>query len=475
MRTRGSSLIGVLVATLLPASAFAVDPPKPPPVEAVVNAPPSPPIATTPPVKAAGAKAAAPKPLDVTPATPLPDPAVRVWMVASAPQGPWTLRVDNEGDRPLRIPADVRLLRFEIDGEPYVAPTEPVAADPKPKKWAKVKVKAPAKPVVCKLPSPLRPDTFPESSALLLRPGESYVESFDPRLFCFGKDASTRLVGGAVVHARFGWEAVKQPAWSTKKKPDSGPFVVETTVFPPDTVPLRELTAPTMVLSFGSVAKTPAAEPVTAAPGAAAPAPPSPATAATSKPIDPKAASQKSADQADPDAALPPVVDENAPRFELTTTPFVDASSTSRAAVTITATNVGRRPMLVAIHQRMIGLRIDGPDGVLRCGSMPATHGIPRELYRTLNPGASSSFTLLLGEGCTRDAMRRPGLYRVTATLNANESGSELGLTAFTGKARTREPSLVRVLSGPDPFYATAPRAVLTPKPLPPLDGDTDE
>src|SRR6185312_12951402 len=123
-------------------------------------------------------------------------------------------------------------------------PTEPV--DPKPKKWAKVK--APAKPVVCKLPSPLRPDAFPDSSALLLRPGESYVESFDPRLFCFGKEASARLAGGSVVHARFGWEAAKQPAWSAKKKPDSGPFVVESTVFPPDTMPLRELTAPTMVL-----------------------------------------------------------------------------------------------------------------------------------------------------------------------------------------------------------------------------------
>ena len=483
MRTRGSSLIGVLIATLVPASAFAVDPPKPPPVESpVVASPaPAPPTATaTAPGKAAVAKAAAPKLPDVTPATPLPDPAVRVWMVATGPQGPWTLRIDNEGDKPLRIPADVRLLRFEIDGAPYVVPAEPVAAAPKPKKWAKVKAPAPAKPVVCKLPSPLRPDAFPDSSALLLRPGESYVESFDPRLFCFGKEASARLAGGSVVHARFGWEAVKQPAWAAKKKePDGGPFVVETTVFPPDTMPLRELTAPTMVLSYGAAAKPPPAAPVTAAPVTAAPAPsapaPAPAPAPAAKPIEPNAATQKPADQADPDAALPPVVDENAPRFELTTTPFVDASSTSRAAVTITATNVGRRPMLVAIHQRMIGVRIDGPDGVLRCGSIPATHGIPRELYRTLSPGASIATTLLLGEGCTRDAMRRPGLYRVTATLNANESGSELGLSAFTGKARTREPSLVRVLSGPDPFYATSPRAVPTPKPLPPLDGDSDE
>lgn len=460
MRTRGSSLIGVLVATLLPASAFAVDPPKPPPAEAPaqVAAPPPMPAHVAAPAKAA----AAPKPPE---AEPLPDPPVRVWMVASTAQGPWTLRIDNEGDKPLRIPADVRLLRFEIDFEPYVVPAEPV--DPKPKRW--VKAKAPAKPVVCKLPAPLRPDAFPDANALLLRPGESYVESFDPRLFCFGKEAAARLAGGAVVHARFGWEAAKQPAWSAKKKPDSGPFVVESTVFPPDTTPLRELTAPTMVLPYGGVAKPP---PPPVDPGA----PPSPPAEPAATVIAPKA-TPKPADSSAPelDVALPPVVDENASRLELTSTPFVDASSTSRAAVTFTATNVGRRPMLVALHSRMIGVRIDGPDGILRCASTPQTRGIPRELYRTLKPGASSAMTLLLSEGCTRDAMRRPGLYRVTATLNANESGSELGIAAFTGKARTREPSLVRVLSGPEPFHAVSPRAVPTPKPAPPVDGDSDE
>ena len=453
-------MIGVLVATLLPASAFAVDPPKPPPVVAPVVAP----------VKAAPGKGAAPKPPE---AEPLPDPAVRVWMVAAATQGPWTFRVDNEGDKPLRIPADVRLLRFEIDPEPYVAPKEPV--DKAPKKW--VKAKAPAKPLICKVPAPLRPEAFPEPSALLLRPGESYVESFDPRLFCFGKEVTARLAGGAVVHARFGWEAKKQPAWSAKKKPDGGPFVVESTAFPPETMPLRELAAPTMVLHYDRPAPPPIVDPSPAA----EPAPPIVAGQPDTKSTDPKATAPKpggpSAPGPDPDAApLPPVVDENAPRLELTATPFVDASSTTRAAVTFTATNVGHRPMLVAIHQRMLGFRIDGPDGVLRCSSMPAMHAIPRERYRTLKPGASSSMTLLLNEGCTRDAMRRPGLYRVQATLNANESGSELGIQAFTGKARTKEPALVRVLSGPDPFYAVAPRAVPTPKPLPrPDEGDGDE
>jgi hypothetical protein len=475
-------MIGVLVATLVPASAFAVDLPTPPPASAPAVAAP----------QAAAAKPAAkpaPAPASVPAAEPLPGPAVRLWMVASAPQGPWTMRIDNEGDKPLRIPADVRMLRFEIEPEPYVAPIE--AGDAKPKKA--VKPKAPAKPTVCKIPAPLRADGFPEKSALLLRPGESYVESFDPRLFCFGKDAAARLVGGAVVHTRFGWEAPKKPAWSpAKKKPDTGPFAVEGTAFPPEVMPLRELTAPTMVLRFNPAAKRPAPESRPEEPPADASEPQSQAAdtkAADAKATDtrepqPRAADAKATDAREPQpsaadakaaAPLPPVVDENAPRLDLTSAPFIEASSTTRATITITATNVGRRPMLVALHPRMLGFRIDGPDGVLRCSPMPPTHGIPRERFRTLAPGASSAMTQLLGEGCPRDAMRRPGLYRIQTTLLAGESGSELGLAAYTGTAQAREPTLLRVLDGPDPFYAVAPRAVPTPKPPAPPEGEGDE
>lgn len=449
-------MIGVLVATLVPASAFAVDPPKPPPAEAPAQAAPAKPAAAKP------ASAAAKPPA----AEPLPAPAVRLWMTASAPHGPWTMRIDNEGDKPLRIPADVRLLQFEIEPEPYIAPTEP--ADSRPKKWAKAK--PPAKPAVCKIPAPLRPDGFPEKSALLLRPGESYVESFDPRLFCFGKDTAARLVGGAVVHTRFGWETAKKPAWSAKKKPDTGPFVVEGTTFPPEVMPLRELTAPTMVLRFRP-AKLPASD-ARAADPTEDPTEPD-AKAADIKATDPKATDPNAADTKV--AALPPIVDENAPRLELTSAPFVSASSTTRATITLTATNVGRRPMLVALHPRMLGFRIDGPDGVLRCSPMPPTHGIPRERFRTLAPGASSAMTLLLGEGCTRDALRRPGLYRIQATLDAGESGEELGLAAYTGKVHMRQPTLIRVLDGPDSFYAEKPRAVPTPKPPAPPEGDESD
>src|SRR4029079_11472587 len=97
----------------------------------------------------------------------------RLWIMAPSAQGNWMFRLDNEGERPLRIPADVRLLRFEIelhDG----------------KKTKKVKGAAPAG---------FRPEGVTQARALLLAPGESYVETFDPRLICFGKDADALAPG----------------------------------------------------------------------------------------------------------------------------------------------------------------------------------------------------------------------------------------------------------------------------------------
>jgi hypothetical protein len=60
---------------------------------------------------------------------------------------------------------------------------------------------------------------------------------------------------------------------------------------------------------------------------------------------------------------------------------------------------------------------------------------------------------------------RRPGLYKVTPSLHLVESGSELGLAAYTGVARVKEPTYVRIAAGPEPFHASAPKAVRIAKP----------
>jgi hypothetical protein len=453
MRTPHASIAALtLAALLLGGTALADETPAAPPSAAA----------------ASGKQAKAPDP------SPLPPPEVRFWMAAPSPTGLWSFRIDNEGSKAVRIPADIRLLRFEIEA----APVEPPPADPsaKPKPKPKGKADKKAGPTVCELPAPLKPSGFPDKSALLLGPGESYLESFDPRLFCFGKDAGV-LRGASVVRTRFGWKAAPV---KKGKKPEETPFAVEGTAFPAEVAPLPGLDAPTMVLSYGKAVEAPTG-PTTAAPvdpRAPRPAPPpKPDDKASPPKPDDKASPPKPDDKASPpkpdDKASPPkpvIVDENAPRLALSAAPFIDAATNARAAITLTATNEGHRPMLIALHNRMMAFRIEGPEGAYRCDAMPPTHAVPRELFRTLKPGQSSSMTLLLSETCPREAMRRPGLYKVNATLFANESGAELGISAYTGAAWLKTPTLVRVLSAPEPFYAGPPHAMPTPKPPAPAE-----
>lgn len=388
-------------------------------------------------------KAPPPAPLEPVPA--------RLWIVAPAANGSWTFRLDNEGSLPIRIPADVRWLEFELE-----------RADPKNPKRKKT--------VKCKAPGGLRPAGFPEERALLLAPGESYLEEFDPRLICFGKDASA-LAGGTVVHTRFGWDPPSK--WS--KKPAQPPFAVQGTDLPASHAPLKELAAPAMFLSYADAeAKvTPEADP--APPAAPAPAEgnaekaaPSNGAAGSSpepskeKENGPDGKAAKTAEEGRPE-----IVDANAPRLELTTSAYADASAPRRISITVTATNAGQRPMLAALRARMLSFKVQGPDKTTTCEASPATHAIPRDRFQTIKAGGSTSFTLLLAEMCPPETFARAGLYRVWPTLHALESGKEVDVTAYTGIIAARAPTLVRVQSSTRPYYKAPPKAVPTPRPAP--------
>ncbi|CAN91946.1 hypothetical protein predicted by Glimmer/Critica [Sorangium cellulosum So ce56] len=391
---------------------------------------------------------------------PLPPAPARLWLIAPSPHGPWTLRIDNEGVRPMRIPADVRLLRLEVDT---------------PNKRTK-------KTVRCAAPAGLKPSGFPERRALLLAPGQSYMEHFDPRLLCFGKDEAA-LAGGSVVRTWYGWGP--PPKWS--KKPPAAPFAAESTDQPPAFAPAPGLAAPTVVLSYGLPPKEAAADDA----GGAEPASPADETAQSpgdkaaqatgdkaAHPTDDKAA-QTSADRPAGESAekrVPPdkghgagppskpIVDANAPRLELTSEPWSDAASPRSIVVRVSAKNAGRRPMTVAIRSRMLEFHVAGPNGETICTAAPPTGAIPRDLFRTLKPGASADVSLLLREVCPADTFNREGLYEVTATLHANEPGTALGLDAYTAVVPAKNTTLLRVKSAPEPFYAAAPRAVPTPE-----------
>lgn len=397
----------------------------------------------------------------------LPPAEARLWVIAPAIEGPWTLRIDNTGPKPVRIPADVRLLEMEIElPEP---PDPPEDADPKKKKVV-AKKKPASKPVRCSLPDALRPSGFPEARELLLAPGESYIERFDPNLFCFGKSGAG-LVGSATVRSQFGWKPPKKTPWAAKKKAPSGPFAVEGTEFPAVFAPQPQIGAPTLRLSYARFAPDEAeAEAEAASAGEKSEAAKEPSKDnTTSTTSNPKKLDGAKGDRAKNDAgakapAETPIVDENAPRLEIATARYQDAAAERNVSIKVTAKNVGHRPMLAALRPRMLSFRVIGPGGSdTECGANTLPRGMPREAFRSYKPGESTSFTVLLAEICPRGTFARPGLYRVTPTLHAEESGASIGLMAYTAVVDAPLPALIRVQSGTEPFYLKPPKAVPTP------------
>jgi hypothetical protein len=107
-----------------------------------------------------------------------------VKLVIDAPtlHGAWTMRVTNDGDVPVLLAADARLLSLDVTprGE--------------------------SKSVHCELPLDMRPDDDLDRS-LVLPSKRSYAEAFEPRLYCFGERALRALSPQAIVVARLGWAA----------------------------------------------------------------------------------------------------------------------------------------------------------------------------------------------------------------------------------------------------------------------------
>lgn len=489
-RRRGEIAAVVLVAALHSTQA-AAEPPAPSPrptSDAPPETPKAPAVAAPAPARSE-ARGPTTRIQSKAPRAPeFPPPDVQVRLIAPTGIGTWIFRIDNDGLIPVRVPADLRLLRVTLEDGDTTA-------------------KRPQKPVACSAGA-LRPGGFPEPSSLLLGPGESYVEAFDPRVLCFGK-ASAALQPGAIVRARFGWDG-----GARGKASGARPYAVESATFPSGVAAQKELVVPTIVLNSLPPEVTepePPAAPEAPEPNATAKddadTPPSPsaapsagvgaarATSGAPPSTGPSAATRAStgtspdaggapmagaADAAggpataakapnakDPKApddkpATPPIVDENAPRIEVSSPAFADAVDAYKVMLNVTATNVGRRPAVFAFRTRMVAFHVDGPDGTVLCPEARPTNTTVRDAFRTVAPGGSASLPIIVSEACGGHVFRRPGLYKVTPTLHLDESGSEYGLNAMVDVVRGKEPTLVRVQTGPEPFYRRAPKAVKT-------------
>jgi hypothetical protein len=337
-------------------------------------------------------------------APPLPPAQVALQIEAPDVAGPWKLVVTNEGEVPLRVAADGRLLSLEIE------PPEDAASDD-PYGKATVKKKPPP-PVVCRLPPELRPSGVTDERAIRLGPGSRYEEVVSPALYCFSQAEAKALVPGARVTAKLGFAEAKGAA----KAPPRAPFVAEPAVMSSPVSAIKEIVAPSFVVA--------AAAPVS--------------TSAT--------ASGESAD------------DPNGPRLELTAPARVDSRDEKTVTTTLTLKNVGRREARLHIRRDNLLFDIDGPDGSSHCGLASSRRVIPRDLFDSVAPGATRSIEVWIGELCPNYVFDRPGLYRVRAGLAFPSAPAADGNRTWTRTVITREPVLVRIRQGRLPFFTSPPQ-----------------
>jgi len=398
-----------------------------------------------------------------------PLPKIRMRVIAPAPRGPWLLQIQNDGPEPLRIPADLRLLRLEV-----WSPLKNGGG------WTK-------RSKICDGPKDFGlTRTYPHRRALLLEPGMSWIEEFDPRFICFGKQAAL-LEPQARVRPTFGFVPR-----STKrlKRAEKAPFVVDGTLGPRDLRRIKRLVGPTMLLSHSALeldattttGRFMASKELAstaherdnqdASPGHAHPHP----HASQGEGDKGSGATTTAAPSAQP-------IDELAAALTLTTSRYADAAAARDIAVSVEAHNTGGRPVMVALRARQLAFLVEGPDGTVKCPRGSRDHRVPRDLFRTLDDGKHIHMYVLVAEACPPNTFNRPGMYIVTPTLYADASGRELGLDALTGKITTREPgdvggthtrdddaSLVRLRFAPRPYYKPAAKptvAITNNLPLP--------
>lgn len=308
---------------------------------------------------------------------------------------PWTLRISNGGELPVRLAADARLLSFEV--------TPPAGA---------AGAKA-SQPVTCVLPEDGRPASD-EGQELVVPAKRSWSMPVDPLLYCFDARARAALVPGAIVKARFGWTS-RGVAKGKAPAKEQAPFVAS-----PVGASVGKL-APAKALESSPFTLT-EAQRVSAAP--LLPATPG-------KPAQP-------APTAEPE--------ERPSGLALVAAATLDVSRGVDLPVTVTLVNEGDRPAVLVFRPEMIRFRVASPSGTVSCGSTLERASPIRELFATLPPRGRASQTVLLSASCPDGTFDAPGLYRATAILDTSRaSGRPIGVKSFDGIVTAKEPTLVRV------------------------------
>lgn len=325
----------------------------------------------------------------------LSPPALVLTVAPATGGGPWTLKVENTGEVPIRVAADPHLLILEV--------TPPAGfVDEAAKAKAKAtrrRYEAP-KSARCVLPADTRPRT--DGLHELVVPGKrSWSSTIDPLFYCFGPRERAMLVSGASVKATFGWPAPPPKAargGRAKSTAQTAPFVATPVGAAVGKVaPVKELEAAPFTLSENAIAAP--------------------------------AASTETSDSIS--VSLPAALDVYRGR---------------EIGTTVTVVNEGDAPVTLLLRPETIRFKVTGPAGPVSCGSTPPIASPIRELYSRLGAKRRASLSLLLTTMCPADTFDEPGIYRVTPELDTtNASARSIGLSTWDGTATGKSPMLLRV------------------------------
>jgi hypothetical protein len=325
------------------------------------------PVAPEPPRAARRIHARRRKSIDTSPA--LPPAKVTLDLRAQARRGPWTIRFANQGDVPTRVLADPRLLSFDVTprGE--------------------------ARRIRCELPEGMVPSDASEG-AVVLPPHRTIVQTFDPRLYCFGPKALSALAPGAIVVAHLAARDLR----------DAAPAAVS---------PLDDV--------------TPAVGPLRSLD-----------TAPIALPDDPTP---------ELDGEWPHTVPQASDnRLTLTGPETSDALSAHEIAISVTLRNEGSSPVTVRFRPDTLGFDVSGPGMSQRCDWPVLPTSPTRELYETVAAHGSVDLTLELLAYCDDPAFEQAGIYSVRPWLDTRKaSGNSIGLRTFDGTVAGERATLVRV------------------------------
>jgi len=315
-------------------------------------------------------------PAGKAPAAAPPPANMRLTIEAPSPYGSWTMRVANDGEIPVLLAADARLLTL--------------ALTPRGAQRA----------VRCRLPADMRPgDDLGRS--IVLQAKRDYVETFEPRLYCFAGKELDALAPGAILVARLGWDG-------------------KGTTSPLEVAPIDGLKP--LITPLKSIESAPIALPDEPTPALEPPAPRA------------------------PEGSL------DAPRLELLATSTVDAESPDNASIAVTLRNESSHPVIVHFRPETLGFEVvrAGGGGVEYCAWPAAKTGAAREFLTTLAPqNGTAQLTVTLSAYCVGNIVDMGGLFVVRPWLDTrSDSGESMGVRSYDGRIDAKSPTFVRLHRG---------------------------